>query len=356
MTTVCFTSFSFAYLSRARVLAQTVKAAHPDWIMLALVVDVPPPALDLAASLAPFDTAIRADSLAIPDFPRWMFKHDLVEACTAVKATMLERLVAEGADTVIYLDPDIAVFHPLTEIERLLETASIILTPHQTAPNNSSLAIADNELTTLQYGLYNLGFAAVRNDAAGQAFAAWWAKMTRQACYDDPQSGIFTDQKYCDLVPSLFDRVLIHRDPGCNVASWNLSRRTLTFDPSGNALVNGSPLKFYHFTKINGVGDTMTERYAGDQLAVYELVNWYKRELTANGFPHADSTPWAYGSFATGRAIPRAVRLLWRTRPDLVATFNDPFAGGRGSFQSWLEIEMPALLPPASAMADPSAP
>ena len=54
-------------------------------------------------------------------------------------------------------------------------------------------------------------------------------------------------------VPGMFGGLLVVRDPGCNVASWNLSRRRLAFGPGGALTVNGSPLKFYHFTKIGGV-------------------------------------------------------------------------------------------------------
>ncbi len=48
----------------------------------------------------------------------------------------------------------------------------------------------------------------------------------------------FTDQRWCDLVPSLFDRVHIERDPGYNVASWNLSTRRIQILATGNIVVN----------------------------------------------------------------------------------------------------------------------
>jgi hypothetical protein len=347
--TICFTSFTFAYLSRARVMAQTVKAAHPDWSVWALLVDTPPPELNTAEALAPFDRVVRADELDIPRFHGWMFKHDLVEACTAVKGTMFRALLEAGcaqggADKIIYLDPDIAVFHPLTDIERRLDGASIVLTPHQLAPNATSSAVRDNELTSLRYGIYNLGFCAVRNDTHGRAFAQWWAEMTYQACYDDPANGIFTDQKYCDIVPALFDGVHIERDPGCNVASWNLSRRRLHFTAQGALMVNDAPLKFYHFTKIGGVGDLMTDLYAGDNVAVYEVVNWYKRAVRRNSIPVADACPWRYGKFDNNEEVPRALRLLWRARPDLAACHEDPFRTEGDSFYAWARREHPQLL------------
>ncbi len=94
--TVCFTSFSLGYLARARVLARSVKAAHPDWAMVALLVDAMPPALEQSGAFAPFDRVVTADTLAIPRFPGWIFKHDLVEACTAMKAPMLLALLDRG--------------------------------------------------------------------------------------------------------------------------------------------------------------------------------------------------------------------------------------------------------------------
>jgi hypothetical protein len=341
---VCFTSFTFGYLSRALVLARTLKAVHPDWELWALVVDEPPPELDQAEAFAPFDQVMYAHALGLPRFRAWLFKHDLVEACTAMKAPMLQMLLARGAERVIYLDPDIGVFAKLDFIERRLEGSSIVLTPHQSEANTTPAAIADNELTSLQYGIFNLGFLAVRNDSSGRAFARWWTEMTRAACYDDVAAGIFTDQKYCDLVPALFEGVHIERDPACNVASWNLSRRRLRFEPDGGLLVGGQALKFYHFTKIDAVGAVMTERAALDNMAVYEVVNWYIRAVAENAVPEAAVWPWRYGSFDQGEAVPRAVRLLWRARADLFAAYDDPFATGGDSFHAWLRREQPALL------------
>ena len=341
--TCCFTSFTYSYLSRARILAQTVRRAHPDWAMQAVIVDKPPAGFDAAAALAGFDRVVDADTLRIPLFKAWLFKHDVVEACTAVKGQMLVELLEAGFEKVIYLDPDIAVFHPLEAIEARLDTASVILTPHQCEPNELPIEIMDNERTSMQYGIYNLGFVAVRNDGVGRAFAAWWARELHRACYDAPQSGIFTDQKYCDLVPGLFDRVYIERDPGCNVASWNLSRRSLRFSGS-DILVNGSPLKFYHFTKIGGDGDSMTERYGGNNSEVFEIWRWYKRQLRTTAVPGIPNRYWLYAAFSNGEAIPKSAREFYRGREDLMTYFDDPFQVDGNSLYAWLLREAPGSM------------
>ncbi len=51
----------------------------------------------------------------------------------------------------------------------------------------------------------------------------------RSECYVDPGNMRFVDQRWVDFVPGIFDCVII-RDPGCNVAYWNLDHRELTFN------------------------------------------------------------------------------------------------------------------------------
>jgi len=335
-STHCYTSFTFSYLSRALILSRTLKAAHPDWTFWALMVDEPPLGQDFSAALAEFDHIVYAKDLQLHQFESWLFKHDIVEACTAVKGRMMQHLMDEGADKVIYLDPDIAVFHPLTKIIDTLDSSSIILTPHQVTPNDEEGAVRDNEIAALQYGVFNLGFAAARNDANGRAFADWWARSLYMACYDDTANGIFTDQKWCDLVPALFDGVFVERDPGCNVASWNLSKRTVSIEADGSILVNGSPLKFYHFTKINTAGDIMTDKYVGDRLDALEVWNWYKRTLAAVQLPPIPKGYWHYGVYENGIEIKKAARLLLRSRADLKAAFGNPFGQ---DFYDWLSAE-----------------
>ncbi len=342
MSICCFTSFTYAYLGRARILAASLCRAHPDWHLVAVIVDEPPPGTDPALLTCGFARVLRLPDLGIPNPRGWIFKHDVVEACTAVKGHALLRLLQEY-DKVVYLDPDIAVFHPLLELEALLDRASIVLTPHQVSPNDAAPAIADNEGTSLQYGVYNLGFLAVRADAPGIAFARWWARQLYRACYDEVERGIFTDQKYCDLVPALFERVHVHRDPGWNVASWNISQRQLAFGADGGLEAEGRPLCFYHFTKIGSAGDVMTRRYALDSMLVAELWAWYGRELAAQTTDWLPRGYWAYGRFDDGLPIPKPVRVLYRRRADLMNTFPDPFAA-EGSLLAWMHREQPDLL------------
>lgn len=339
----CYTSFTYAYLGRARTLLATLRVAHPDWTVCAVVVDEPPSGALAADLLAGFDVVFGLDDLGIARVRAWLFKHDVVEACTAVKAAAMLRLMDRGYEAIVYLDPDIAVFHPLDPVEAALGHAAIVLTPHQASPNRNYQVIRDNELTSMRYGVYNLGFIAVRNDHTGRSFAEWWAAQLARACYDDAAAGLFTDQKYIDLVPGLFDGVAILRDPGCNVASWNLSTRRVAIGADGGIRVNDVPLRFMHFTKINSLGDIMIERYAGDSIEVLEIWSWYRRQV-AHWQPASISPGhWHYSAFSNGVAISRDVRLLYRESRDLRAAFDDPFDAD-GPFYGWLCQSHPEML------------
>ncbi|WP_411289190.1 hypothetical protein [Phenylobacterium sp.] len=339
MKVICYSSFTFSYLNRARVLFQTVRRFHPDWELVALITDRPPEGFDFDPAAEPFDRVVWASDLNIPDFDSWIFKHDVVEVCTAVKGPFIHQACGWGADSVIYLDPDTALFASLEPLERWLEDHDILLTPHLIDPNDDPTAIADNDISASRTGIFNLGFVAVRTTGEGARFAKWWNDRLLSYCYDDIPNGLFVDQRWCDHVPALFDKVKVLRDPGYNVASWNLSKRTVAVEKDGRITVNGAVLRFWHFTKLGPLGDVMTRRYAGENFPVYEIWRWYKDQVAAVTDPAIPGRYWAYDSFEDGVPIARSQRLLYRHRTDLQAAFPKPFASGVGSYQQWLEAE-----------------
>ncbi len=324
---ICFTSFSFSYIAKARLLAWSLKRFHPDWHIIAVITDKFPEDCPQSIIDEYFDEVLWSYNLPIDDFNSWIFKHDIVEACTAVKGTA-SRYILESynPDKLIYLDPDIAVINNLDPIINYLDNYSIVITPHILSPENERIGIVDNEISSLKHGIFNLGFIALKNNSDSIDFAHWWEERLREFCYDDIPNGIFTDQRWCDFIPVFFNNVLILKDPGFNVASWNLSNRKLAFNGDGMLEVNGSLLRFYHFTKLGPVGETMTSRYAKDNVEVYELWEWYKY-LTENKFKEYDIPKgwWFYNFFSNGETISKEIRTLYRKREDLQISFSNPF-------------------------------
>ncbi|MDP2619538.1 MAG: hypothetical protein Q8P46_05105 [Hyphomicrobiales bacterium] len=341
MTVHCFTSISYSYLNRARVLGETLKRHHPEWTLWLCITDKEPEGFTFNVADEPYDEVLFAGDLDIPNIQAWLFKHDVVEACTAVKGLVLERLTQSGAEKIFYIDPDIAIFASLQPMVEMLDDASVLLTPHQLEPDHEIQSIYDNEICSLSHGTYNLGFVAIRNDNVGRAFARWWCDRCTRFCYDERDKGLFVDQKWCDLVPAFFENVRIVRDPGYNVASWNLNKRKIDITGDGQILINGTfPLRFYHFTKLGPIGDTMTRRYAGDNVEVYELWAWYKRKIDALTDPRIPNGWWHYGYYSNNVPIPKEARVLYRYREDLRSAFPNPFDASQGGYLAWYENDI----------------
>jgi len=298
-TVAVYTSFTFSYLAKARVLAESLKRHHPDWVFFALMTDEVPEGVTFDVEDESFDEILWSKDIGIDNYDEWIRQHNIIEACTAVKGPALQYLCEKGFDVVMYLDPDVVVFDTLQPLIDELEHSDILLTPHQLTPEDKddATAIKDNELCSLTHGVYNLGFVAVNGHkgSEGYKFAKWWHDRLYLYCREDIPNGMFTDQRWCDLVPAFFDKVKAIRDPGYNVASWNLSQRNITITKSGDILVNDSPLRFFHFTKLGPVGRKMTERYAVSNTEVFELWRWYQEQVDNNQLDGLPDRYWAFG-------------------------------------------------------------
>ena len=320
-----FTSCTNNYIPKARILGSTVKIYHPDWTFCLVLCEDPPYGFDL--SNEPFDRLLSIKELEIPNFENWLFRHRVVEICTASKGPALYHfLERERHEKVIYLDPDIMVLNSLSPLADLLDKHDILLTPHQLSPQLDLGSVVHNEICSLQHGVYNLGFVGVARREQGLAFAIWWRDRLYHFCYDDIPGGLFTDQRWCDLAPAFFSKLYIIRDPGYNAASWNLTDRTITRRVDGVFMANDEYLRFYHFTGFDsGAGHAATQAYGKGMPAVSELWTIYEEKLKAFGHEKLGNLTWKYACFPNGEKITDNMRLLYRVRQDLQQTFPNPF-------------------------------
>ena len=325
MGTHFFTSITANYLPKARVLCESLRKFHPESIIHVVWNDKISDWLDVASE--PFDHLITVEDFGIPNLSPWLFQHDLVELSTAVKGFALQRLLAlPDCDQVVYFDPDILILAPLDGLLREFESASVLLTPHQTEPDTTEQTVRDNELLTLQHGVFNLGFLGVKNSPAGHRFAAWWADRLRDHCFDDLPIGLFTDQRWPDLVPAFFPDHKILREPVYNTAYWNISKRHVEGNLEQGFTVAGQPLVFYHFSGIDSGREwTYLQRWASDMPALFELRDWYLEQCRRQEDAVLGSVPWGYGFFANGDPILKSQRLQYRHNLDLQSRFPDPF-------------------------------
>lgn len=351
-----FTSAACNYIPKVRVLIESVRKWHPEWVIHLALSDELPEGIDLSSE--PFDEVHPAASLDIPDFIGWAFCHTIVEFSTAIKPFMLKKLLdRDDCAGVIYLDPDTVVFSRLDDVLEALKEANVALTPHQTTPETGLSAVMDNEICSLKHGIYNLGFLAVSPTEIGKAFAAWWAERIYYYCRAEIPNGLFTDQRWIDLVPAFFDGICILRSSRLNVATWNLTTREVSGVAPWDISVDGCPLGFYHFSGFDsGAIRTMAEKNANGNNTITCLIKWYTNTTADLSKDPLSMVPWRFGMFSDGSAIPSPARFVYRERLDLQKQFLNPFDAAHGGFKWWWESqgrnEYKKLFDPAAAPAE----
>ena len=350
-----YTSCSLNYLPKARVLANSLKRHHPDSRLTLLLNDTLPTWFD--GTSEPFDLIWQPEDLGYDR--QWVFKHNVMELCTAVKGRALVRLLDhDRADYHIYFDPDVYVYNRLDAIADYMGDAEIGLVPHITSPEATDIGIQLTEMSVATHGTYNLGHLIIKDGQSARAFAAWWADRLDKYCYDDKEYGRFTDQRWCDMVPALFDRVRILRQPTLDVASWNIHGRTVKQNDTpgdGCFTVDGQPLLTYHFS---GTGPTGTHRrireiFAPSNGAVAEIERRYEDAIGACGQPELEDWETGFNFFDNGVRIAAEVRNLYRKSPDLQEAFPEPFdVTNERSFLNWLRSERATLVSGLSLKKD----
>ena len=68
-------------------------------------------------------------------------------------------------------------------------------------------------------------------------------------CYSDVESGLFTDQKFCNYLPVFIEKTKIYHGAEANIAYWNLHEREIS-EKNGVFLSNDREVLFFHFSGI----------------------------------------------------------------------------------------------------------
>ena len=315
MKRVACTIVSANYLHYAWTLAESFLHHHPEDDFQLLVVDRLPANFE---SRNPLVHITEVERLPLPDFRSLAFKFDLLELNTAVKPTFLKYLFAQGADKVIYFDPDIYLYRPVELIFEALDQASAVVTPHLLVPPGDPDHAYEKDL--LVTGVFNLGFIAVSNTEQGRSFLDWWEDRCLHFGFQDLRTGLFVDQKWLIFAQCFFDRVEILRHPGCNVAYWNLAERPVS-EVGGTYAINGTePLIFFHFS---GYSPDVPNRLSSKlrlplpvNSAVERLLIDYGKRLQANGSHAYQNIPYSYANFSDGSLIPLVARRLYSVTLD----------------------------------------
>jgi hypothetical protein len=319
--TIC----SLNYVPKAKVLLETYSEFHQTDDLFLLIVDRRPESFPIEEIPA---KVIWADELGIEAFDRKAFCFDVIELNTNVKPFVLRKLLSLY-DQVLYLDPDICIYAPLSPVFDALQNASVVVTPHTNTPVLDGHV--PDDLGFLRFGAYNLGFVGVSRCAEAEAFLDWWGARCMALGFYEPQAGLAVDQKWVDLAPAFFPNLKILHDPGLNVAFWNLHERRISKGAAGYLVNEIHVLHFIHFSSFSEntpevIANKQTRFLPGSRPDLLPLAEIYAARLRAATSSGA-SWPTTYGFdfFDDGVPITPTLRRVYATLPQMFPEAN-PFS------------------------------
>lgn len=311
--TAILTIVSNNYLAHAATIMRSLSVTNPDYRRFLILSDEPNGSEKRFGDL--FEV-VPSSSVGMSHYMDHSIRYDVMEFNTAVKPSAIRWIFDNfDVDHVIYIDPDTYAYRKFSELDAILSGGcSMVLTPHITAPLEDGFLPDDHSM--LQAGVFNLGFIAVSRTREALDYLDWWARMLATKCYSDIRNALFTDQKWCDLAPCFIDDLAILKNPAYNVAYWNLSQRALSHDDTGNALINGQPLAFFHFSGLQLDKERVVSKHQ-DRLrwnmigGFREIFSHYRQELLNHGWAEFSKIGYAYDHFGDMK-IARVIRQFYR--------------------------------------------
>ncbi len=295
-----FTLCSNNYLAQANVLKQSFLKFNPDFQMYIGLVDELSTEIDYKI----FEPAIivpinKVKSINVNEL---IDKYDIVEFNTCVKPTFFKYIIEQNknAEIIYYLDPDICFYDSIGELNNLLQTNSMVLTPHIT----SSIA-SDNYLPSenifLNYGLYNLGFLGINaKNKTALKMLDWWEEKTLKLGFNRTADGLFVDQLWMNFAPIYFSDVLVLKNYKYNMAPWNLHERYIVEVNNNNEIIlnDKTKLVFYHFSNLSDDKNEISRFYKRYDFKKFPLLkklyNDYFEKIEKNGYSKLKAIPISY--------------------------------------------------------------
>ncbi len=322
-----FTICARNYMAQALVLRASFLRRHPDHDFFIVLVDRRDEAFAARHAGAGL---VWAEDLGLPRFPAHALRFDVIELSTNVKPHCLA-LLLQDHERVLYLDPDTWVLDTLDPVYAALDDATLIITPAATSPVLDGHRPDDVEF--LRVGAFNLGFIGVRACDEARRFLQWWSDRCLGEGFHETQSGVFVDQKWINLAPCYFDGVRILKDPGVNMAPWNLHERRLAPAEGGWTVNGGGRLRLFHFSSFDPqrpqtIAKRQTRFAEGERTDLADLLSAYAQAVREAGHDELSRLPYGFDYFPDGHYVSPTLRRLYASPLHDFPPDEDPFAPG----------------------------
>jgi hypothetical protein len=159
----------------------------------------------------------------------WTCKHSLIRYAISK--------IPEG-EIINYIDADLFLFaHPQSVYEELGEN-SILITPHRFEE--------EEKAREKKVGSFNAGMIFMRKDDISRRCLSRWTKQCLDWCFAKYEETRYGDQKYLDEWPTLYPKVVVSKNKGLNIGTWNIQKYSVT-KQDGQIFIDDKILTWYHF-------------------------------------------------------------------------------------------------------------
>ena len=321
--TICATNF----FAKALALRKSYLTCHPESDFYILIIEKKD---NRVQQRTPEIRILWAEDLGIVDFHHYAFKFDVIELSTNVKPSVLRLLLSRYAK-VLYLDPDIRLYAGLQPVFEDLAAHSVVVTPHTLTPIMDGKNPSDIDF--LRFGAFNLGFIGVSQCNEALAFLDWWSRRCLDYGFYEPQAGLAVDQKWVDLGPSFFPGMKILRDPGLNVAFWNLHERVVSCHDGVWFVNEEAPLRFFHFSSFNpdhphAIAHKQSRFAQESRPDLHELLDSYAADLRENNHDFYAGYDYSFNYFEDGIYVSPSLRRFYAALESRFPRKENPFCHG----------------------------
>lgn len=315
---------------------ESYRKHNPDGRMFLLLLDDPECVVD--TSKDPF-IVVRPEELNVPRLGGLTMLYNAYEFSMSLRPHFLRYLQEEhGIQKLAFLDSDLYITGSLSDVEKLLDTHSIVLTPSFLKPiPDDGYFPSDRDFLTA--GIFNGGFFACRTCNETSDVLSWMAERLEKYSFVRPEECMFGDQAWLDMIPSIAPTMSVLRHSGYNVSHWNLHERMIT-EKNGIRMAGNEPLVFYHFSGFDPEASNIISRHQNrfamkDHPALERLFVEYAQKLLAHNYREIRPLPYAFGRFNNGIVISSVIRRIFESVGG-ISRYPKPFDIGPGSFFEWL--------------------
>ena len=316
LTTAIFTVCNLKYLHFAKTLADSVYNSNK--LQTHIFIFDKKTDLDLNDS---YTKIYWIEEVADVGFFQRAFKYNVIELTTAYKP-FLTQFLLKDYNKVIFFDPDVLLIGKIDNIINILNENDFLITPHRI----SFIDDPASNINLQRFGFYNLGFFAARNSKQSLNILEWWWNQCKTNCFDESHYGSFTDQKWMDLAVKFFTSIHVLKNPGYNVAWWNLVERKITHE-NQCFLINNSPLIFFHYSAFdeNLLAAKQFERGHNNQIILNKIISIYKLALKKNQTLKYKDYNYSYDYLENGKYINQIARRSYSSYFEDFKDIQNPF-------------------------------